>query len=435
VTQLEWARQGLVTKEMEMAARREGISAEELRERIASGEVVLPANKRHSHLTPMAVGKGLTTKVNANIGTSEAYPHAAPELAKLGAAIAAGAHAVMDLSTGGDIDAVRRDIIAASTVMVGTVPLYQVMVEAQKTGKGLGEITSEDFFAGIEKHCQDGADFITVHCGVTQEVVATLKAEGRLMDIVSRGGAFLAAWMLHNGRQNPLFTEFDRLLAIARHHDVTLSLGDGLRPGCLADATDAPQVAELLNLGSLVKRARRAGVQVMVEGPGHVPLDQVESNVKLAKMLCHDAPFYVLGPLVTDIAPGYDHIVAAIGGALAASHGADFLCYVTPAEHLGLPNLEDVHAGVMAARIAAHAADIAKGVPRAKEWDEKMAKARKALDWEAQLNLAIDPELARKLRQEKNPQGEECCTMCGQFCAYKVSGEYVGERVIRCKVE
>jgi len=435
VTQLEWARQGLVTKEMEMAARREGISAEELRERIASGEVVLPANKRHSHLTPMAVGKGLTTKVNANIGTSEAYPYAAPELAKLGAAIAAGAHAIMDLSTGGDIDAVRRDIIAASTVMVGTVPLYQVMVEAQKTGKGLGEITSEDFFAGIEKHCQDGADFITVHCGVTQEVVATLKAEGRLMDIVSRGGAFLAAWMLHNGRQNPLFTEFDRLLAIARHHDVTLSLGDGLRPGCLADATDAPQVAELLNLGSLVKRARRAGVQVMVEGPGHVPLDQVESNVKLAKMLCHDAPFYVLGPLVTDIAPGYDHIVAAIGGALAASHGADFLCYVTPAEHLGLPNLEDVHAGVMAARIAAHAADIAKGVPRAKEWDEKMAKARKALDWEAQLNLAIDPELASKLRQEKNPQGEECCTMCGQFCAYKVSGEYVGERVIRCKVE
>ena len=435
MTQLEWARQGLVTKEMEMAARREGISAEELRERIASGEVVLPANKRHSHLTPMAVGKGLTTKVNANIGTSEAYPHAAPELAKLGAAIAAGAHAVMDLSTGGDIDAVRRDIIAASTVMVGTVPLYQVMVEAQKTGKGLGEITSEDFFAGIEKHCQDGADFITVHCGVTQEVVATLKAEGRLMDIVSRGGAFLAAWMLHNGRQNPLFTEFDRLLAIARHHDVTLSLGDGLRPGCLADATDAPQVAELLNLGSLVKRARRAGVQVMVEGPGHVPLDQVESNVKLAKMLCHDAPFYVLGPLVTDIAPGYDHIVAAIGGALAASHGADFLCYVTPAEHLGLPNLEDVNAGVMAARIAAHAADIAKGVPRAKEWDEKMAKARKALDWEAQLNLAIDPELASKLRQEKNPQGEECCTMCGQFCAYKVSGEYVGERAQLCKGE
>jgi len=435
VTQLEWARQGLVTKEMEQAAEREGISAEVLRARIASGEVVLPANKRHSHLTPMAVGKGLSTKVNANIGTSEAYPHAAPELAKLGAAIAAGAHAIMDLSTGGDIDAVRRDIIAASTVMVGTVPLYQVMVEAQKTGKGLGEITSEDFFAGIEKHCQDGADFITVHCGVTQEVVSTLKAEGRLMDIVSRGGAFLAAWMLHNGRQNPLFTEFDRLLAIARQHDVTLSLGDGLRPGCLADATDAPQVAELLNLGSLVKRARRAGVQVMVEGPGHVPLDQVESNVKLAKMLCHDAPFYVLGPLVTDIAPGYDHIVAAIGGALAASHGADFLCYVTPAEHLGLPNLEDVHAGVMAARIAAHAADIAKGVPRAKEWDEKMAKARKALDWEAQLNLAIDPELARKLRQEKNPQGEECCTMCGQFCAYKVSGEYVGERAQLCKGE
>jgi len=435
VTQLEWARQGIVTREMEQAAEREGIAGEVMREKIASGEVVLPANKNHSHLTPIAVGTGLTTKVNANIGTSEAYPQVAPELAKLRAAIAAGAHAVMDLSTGGDIDAVRRDIIAASPVMVGTVPLYQVMVEAQKEGKSLGEISSEDFFAGIEKHCRDGADFITVHCGVTEDVVATLKREGRLMDIVSRGGAFLAAWMLHNGRQNPLFTEFDRLLAIAHQYDVTLSLGDGLRPGCIADATDAPQVAELLNLGSLVKRARRAGVQVMVEGPGHVPLDQVESNVKLAKMLCHDAPFYVLGPLVTDIAPGFDHIVAAIGGALAATHGADFLCYVTPAEHLGLPDLADVHAGVMAARIAAHAADIAKGVPRAKEWDEKMAKARKALDWEAQLSLAIDPTLARRLRQEKNPQGEECCTMCGQFCAYKVSGEYVSERKQHCKLE
>jgi len=433
LTQLEWARQGIVTREMELAAALEGITGEELRGRIASGEVVLPANKNHPHLTPMAVGKGLTTKVNANIGTSEAYPHATPELAKLGAAIAAGAHAVMDLSTGGDIAMVRREIIAASTVMVGTVPVYQVMVEAQIEGKGLGEITSEDFFAAIAEHCRDGADFITVHCGVTQEVVDTLLATGRLLDIVSRGGSFLAAWMMHNGRQNPLFAEFDRLLDLARQYDVTLSLGDGLRPGCLADATDAAQVAELINLGSLVKRARHAGVQVLVEGPGHVPLDQVESNVKLAKLLCHDAPFYVLGPLVTDIAPGYDHIVAAIGGALAASHGADFLCYVTPAEHLGLPSLDDVHAGVMAARIAAHAADIAKGVSRAKEWDDKMATARKALDWEAQIMLAIDPALARRLRQEKNPQGENCCTMCGQFCAYKVSGEYVARQALPCQ--
>jgi len=302
------------------------------------------------------------------------------------------------------------------------VPLYQVMVDAARRGRSLGEITSEDFFDGIVRHCRDGADFITVHCGVTLEVVRLLKSEGRLLDIVSRGGSFLAAWMMHNKQENPLFSEFDRLLEIAREYDVTLSLGDGLRPGCLADATDGPQVAELLNLGGLVKRARAAGVQVMVEGPGHVPLDQVESNVRLAKSICHNAPFYVLGPLVTDIAPGYDHLVAAIGGALAAYHGADFLCYVTPAEHLGLPNAEDVRIGVIASRIAAHAADIAKGIKNARAWDDQMSQARKALNWEAQLSLAIDRETATRLRHEKNPRQEECCTMCGQFCAYKQKG-------------
>ncbi|MBS3937404.1 MAG: phosphomethylpyrimidine synthase ThiC [Peptococcaceae bacterium] len=419
MTQLEWARQGIVTPQMEAAAQREGLAAEDLRIKIAAGTVVLPANKNHPHLTPIAVGKGLTTKVNANIGTSEAYPHLAPELAKLEAALKAGAHAIMDLSTGGDIDRIRQEIIESCAVMVGTVPLYQVMVEAQRQNRNMGEITSDDFFAGVRKHCQDGADFITVHCGVTREVVALLRAEGRLMDIVSRGGAFLARWMLHNNRQNPLFAEFDRLLEIAREYDVVLSLGDGLRPGCLADATDAAQLAELVNLGALVKRARAAGVQVMVEGPGHVPLDQVESNVKLAKTICHDAPFYVLGPLVTDIAPGYDHITAAIGGALAAFHGADFLCYVTPAEHLGLPDIDDVRTGVMSSRIAAHAADVAKGIKGARAWDDKMAKARKALDWEAQLSLAIDSETATRFRHEKNERQEECCTMCGQFCAYK----------------
>lgn len=381
MTQLEAAKKGIITEEMEKAARFEKISAEELREKIASGEAVLPCNVNHKGITPMAVGKGLSTKVNANLGTSDAYPEVEKELEKLHAAIKAGANSVMDLSTGGDIDQVRKKIIEASPVMVGSVPMYQVLVENQRKGKGMIEMTADDIFAGIEKHCADGVDFITVHCGVNLEVIEELKEKGRVMDIVSRGGSFITAWMLHNQKQNPLYEEFDRLLEIAKKYDVTLSLGDGLRPGCLADATDAPQIQELMILGGLVKRAREAGVQVMVEGPGHVPLDQIEANMKLEKTLCYNAPFYVLGPIVTDVAPGYDHITSAIGGAIAASSGADFLCYVTPAEHLGLPTVEDVKEGVIAARIAAHAADIVKGVKGAWEWDLEMAKARKGLDW------------------------------------------------------
>ncbi|WP_019850383.1 phosphomethylpyrimidine synthase ThiC [Desulfitobacterium sp. PCE1] len=426
MTQLEEARKGNVTPEMAKAAELEGITGEELRQKIAIGEAVLPCNINHKGLQPIAVGKGLSTKVNANIGTSDTYPELANEMRKLDVALAAGAHSIMDLSTGGDIDEVRRTIIRHCPVMVGTVPLYQVMVDTHQTGRGLVEMTDEEIFAGIEKHCQDGADFITVHCGVTLEVIQELKEQGRVMDIVSRGGSFITAWMLHHKKQNPLFEQYDRLLNIALKYDVTLSLGDGLRPGCLADATDGPQIKELITLGGLVKRAQEAGVQVMVEGPGHVPLDQIKANMQLEKTLCHNAPFYVLGPLVTDVAPGYDHITSAIGGAIAASSGADFLCYVTPAEHLGLPTEEDVKEGVIAARIAAHAADLVKGVKGAWEWDLEMAKARKALDWTKQIELSIDPEKAGRMRKEKNEDNQERCTMCGKFCAYQLISDYMG---------
>jgi phosphomethylpyrimidine synthase len=419
MTELEAARRGIVTPAMQAAAAHENMHAEDLRQLIASGEAVLPWNKLRGERTALAVGKGLTTKVNANIGTSQAYPEAQPELEKLAAALAAGAHSIMDLSTGGDIDGMRRSILARSPVMVGTVPIYQVLVDAVQQGKNVTQITADDIFAGIEKHCRDGADFITVHCGVTAEVLAALDKVPRVMGIVSRGGSFMAAWIRHHQAENPLFTQYDRLLSIAKEYDVTLSLGDGLRPGCLADATDTAQLTELMVLGQLVTRARDAGVQVMVEGPGHVPLNQVVPNMQLAKTICHGAPLYVLGPLVTDVSPGYDHITAAIGGALAAANGADFLCYVTPAEHLGLPAAEDVHQGVIASRIAAHAADIAKGVKGADEWDRQMSRARKALAWDAQIDLALDPVRAKALRQARNVSTEECCSMCGQFCAYK----------------
>ncbi len=427
MTQLQAAQKGIITEQMEKAAELEGISARELMQKIASGEVVLPCNINHKGITPIAVGKGLSTKINANIGTSDAYPELEKELEKLRMAVEAGAHSVMDLSTGGDIDGVRKKVIEACPVMVGTVPLYQVIVESQKGSKRVIDMSADEIFAGVEKHCRDGVDFITVHCGVTLEVIEELKKTGRVMDIVSRGGSFTTAWMLHNKKQNPLYDQYDRLLDIALKYDVTLSLGDGLRPGCLADATDSPQISELIILGGLVKRAREKGVQVMVEGPGHVPLDQIEANMKLQKTICHDAPFYVLGPLVTDVAPGYDHITSAIGGAIAASSGADFLCYVTPAEHLGLPTMEDVKEGVIASRIAAHAADLVKGIKGAWEWDKKMAKARKALDWNKQIELSIDPEKAGRMRKEKNEDGQKYCTMCGEFCAYKIVSQYLGE--------
>ncbi|BCV21559.1 phosphomethylpyrimidine synthase ThiC [Moorella sp. Hama-1] len=432
MTQLEAAQVGQVTRAMEQVAAKEGVKVEDLMAEVAAGRVVIPANTNHRNLQPCGIGKGLKTKVNANLGTSTAYPDLEPELAKLRMALEAGADAVMDLSTGGDINDCRRQVLAQAPVAVGTVPIYQATVEAQERYGALVKMTADDLFEVIEEQAADGVDFITVHCGVTLEVVDRLRREGRLTDIVSRGGSFLTGWMLHNEQENPLYAQYDRLLAIAHRYDVTLSLGDGLRPGCLADATDRAQIQELIILGELVDRAREAGVQAMVEGPGHVPLHQVQANILLEKRLCHEAPFYVLGPLVTDVAPGYDHITAAIGGALAATAGADFICYVTPAEHLGLPTLSDVREGVMAARIAAHAADLAKGLPGAWEWDREMARARKALDWQRQLELALDPEKARQYRRNRNEAAAVACSMCGDFCAMRLVGKYLGKPVDEC---
>lgn len=426
-TQMQFARQGVITKEMEFVAREENLSSEFIREGVAKGTIAICCNINHKNLKPRGVGAGLRVKVNANIGTSDSFPELAPELGKLHAAIAAGTDSIMDLSTGGNITASRRAIIGASDVMVGTVPIYQVAVETIQKRGAVVEMTKEDLFDVIRMQAQDGADFMTLHCGINRNVLKALTDEGRIMDVVSRGGSFITGWMLHNGKENPLYEYFDEILDICEEYDVTISLGDGLRPGCLADGTDRAQIQELLNLGELTQRAWERGVQVMVEGPGHMPYDQIETNMKLQKRLCHEAPFYVLGPLVTDVAPGYDHITSAIGGTLAAISGADFLCYVTPAEHLGLPDLNDVREGVIAARIAAHAADLARGNENAWAWDNDMAQARKDLDWEKQLALAIDPVKAREYRLKKNRTGEEACSMCGEYCAVKIVGKYLEE--------
>lgn len=435
MTQLLAARAGKITQQMKQVAEKEMLDPEIIRAGVATGTIVIPANKNHVGIEPCGIGKGLRTKVNANLGTSTTLPDPFGELEKLKAALAAGTDTVMDLSTGGDVDAIRREILAQSPVPLGTVPVYQAAVEAKDRRGSIVAMTVEDIFSVIEKQSAGGVDFITVHCGVTLETIGRLKQQGRVADIVSRGGSFLTGWMLHNQRENPLFEYFDRLLEICLRYDVTLSLGDGLRPGSLADASDRAQIQELLILGELVDRSRAAGVQAMVEGPGHLPLDQIVSNVRIQKTLCKEAPFYVLGPLVTDVAPGYDHITAAIGGALAATAGADFLCYVTPSEHLGLPSVEDVREGVIACRLAGHAADLVKNIPGAKEWDLSMARARKELDWEKQLNLAIDPKKARRYRQERNPAGIDACTMCGDFCAMKLVSQYLGKKPDGCGID
>jgi phosphomethylpyrimidine synthase len=421
MTTLESARAGKITEPMKKAAFAEGVGAGELREKIADGTVVITQNRLRRSIEPLAIGCGLRTKVNANIGTSEDRPDPASELEKLRAAVEAGADAVMDLSTGGDIDAIRKMILDESPLPVGTVPVYQAALDARKKSKSFVELTPDDFFTAVEKHARDGVDFITVHSGVTRESVGKLDKAERIMGIVSRGGALTAEWMKYNQRENPLFEDFDRLIEIAREFDMVLSLGDGLRPGCINDATDSAQIQELMTLGELAKRAFDRGVQVMIEGPGHVPLNEIAANVALEKRLCRGAPFYVLGPLVTDLAPGYDHITSAIGGAVAASCGVDFLCYVTPSEHLRLPTVRDVTEGVVASRIAAHAGDIAKGVARAKEADDNMSRARKALDWDEQIRLSIDPVKARELRASSPPGVEDVCTMCGSLCAIKVT--------------
>ncbi len=433
MTQMLQARQGKITPEMEKVATDERINVESIRLGVADGSIVIPANKNHKGLTARGIGVGLRTKVNANIGTSTGFRSLADELAKLDAVLEAGADAVMDLSTGGDLSEIRKQIIARCPVPVGTVPIYQAAVEAKARHGSIVAMTPDELFDVIEAHAADGVDFMTVHCGVTLEAITRLRRQGRIADIVSRGGSMLTGWMLHHKRENPLYEQFDRLLDICLAYDVTLSLGDGLRPGCLDDATDRAQVQELLILGELVERCRERGVQVMVEGPGHVPLDQVAMNIKLQKALCKGAPFYVLGPLVTDVTPGYDHITSAIGGAIAAAAGADFLCYVTPAEHLGLPTLEDVREGVIAARIAGHAADIVKNVPGARDWDRAMSRARKSFDWERQIELAIDPQKARRYRGQRNPEpAREECTMCGEFCAMKLVADYLNKEPEKC---
>ena len=423
MTQLENARKGIITNEMKQAALREGVDTNYIRSAIAEGTVIITKNKNHKSIEPLAIGKGLSTKINANIGTSQDRVDLREELEKLHIAVKAGADAVMDLSTGGPVDEIRRVILKDSPVPIGTVPVYQAAMEAVRKGKSFVELEADELFEIIERHAEDGVDFITVHCGVTQQSVERIRKEGRFMGIVSRGGALTAEWMNFNKKENPLFENYDRLLKIAKKYDMVLSLGDGLRPGCLADATDRGQVEELVILGELAQKAVSEDVQVMIEGPGHVPINQIEANILLQKRLCHGAPFYVLGPLVTDIAPGYDHITSAIGGAIAGTAGADFLCYVTPSEHLRLPTVEDVKEGVIASKIAAHAADIAKGVKGAMSRDIQMAKARKALNWDEQIRLSVDPERARLLRESSLPSDKEVCTMCGSLCAIKVSGK------------
>ena len=427
MTQLKQARSGATTPEMEAVALKEHVNVEWLRDQVAEGRVVIPANPRHNRLVPCGIGEGLFVKVNANIGTSSDKSVLEDEVAKLRVSLEAGADAIMDLSTGRQIDVCRKNILEESTIPLGTVPIYQAVVETVEEKGGLVNLSVDKIFEVIEKQAQEGVDFITVHCGLTRSALEMLKNQGRITDIVSRGGAFLTTWMLHHDRENPLYENYDRLLDIAYKYDVTLSLGDGLRPGCLADATDRAQIHELMTLGHLTKVAWERDVQVMIEGPGHVPLDQIEANVILQKKLCHHAPFYVLGPLVTDIAAGYDHVACAIGGAVAGAAGADFLCYVTPAEHLCLPDVDDVREGVVVTKIAAHAADIARGHKLAMERDRQMSRARKNLDWDTQMKLAIDPEKARRYREQNPPAEDDVCTMCGKYCAIKQVREYFRE--------
>ena len=426
-TQMDAARKGILTKELLAVAKKEQMEPEKLVKLVAAGQVVIPANKCHTCLDPNGIGSALRTKINVNLGTSRDLNDLDMELQKVNDAVAMGAESIMDLSSFGDTQKFRRKLTAECPAIIGTVPIYDAVVYYHKP---LREITSEEWLQIAEMHAKDGVDFLTIHVGIHKNTAERFKKMKRLTNIVSRGGSIIFAWMEMTGQENPFYEHFDRLLDICQEYDVTLSLGDACRPGCLEDATDVSQLEELLTLGELTRRVWEKNVQVMIEGPGHMPLDQIAANMKIQQSVCKGAPFYVLGPLVTDVAPGYDHITAAIGGAIAASAGASFLCYVTPAEHLRLPNRDDVKEGIIASRIAAHAADIAKGIPGAKEWDRKMAQARARLDWEEQFSLAIDPEKARRYRAESKPEKEDTCSMCGNFCAVKnmnriLSGEIV----------
>ena len=416
---------------MKNVADKEGLNPETIRQGVADGTIVIPANINHKGLVPCGIGKGLRTKVNANIGTSSDYGDIDTEMEKLRAAESGQTDTVMDLSTGGDIGAIRRAIISSTSLALGTVPIYQAAIESIEAQGSIVAMQIDHIFDVIQQQAEDGVDFMTVHCGITEKTVDRLKKSPRVTDVVSRGGAFTIGWMLHNEKENPLYEYFDRLLEIARRYDITMSIGDGLRPGSIADASDRAQIEELLTIGELVERCRTAGVQSMVEGPGHMPLDQIAANVMLQKKVCKGAPFYVLGPLVTDIGAGYDHITCAIGGAIASSVGADYLCYVTPSEHLSLPDPDDVREGVIATRLAAHAGDIVKGVKGASEWDLKMSQARKELNWDDQLKYALDPLKASQARAQHNTSGAGC-SMCGQYCAMELVSEYLGTKTTRC---
>jgi phosphomethylpyrimidine synthase len=415
-TQMDAARKGIITGEMQAAASRELIEPDKLRRLVAQGTAVIPANKNHKSLDPCAIGEGLKTKINVNLGISKDCCNIETELEKVQKAIELKADAIMDLSCYGKTEEFRRRLVEMSPAAIGTVPVYDAV---GLYDKDLEKITAEEFLGVAEKHARDGVDFMTIHAGINRETAARFKKNPRLTNIVSRGGALLYAWMELNYRENPFFEYYDELLDICRKYDVTVSLGDACRPGSIKDATDASQIQELIVLGELTKRAWVKDVQVMIEGPGHMALNEIAPNMLLEKKLCHGAPFYVLGPLVTDVAPGYDHITSAIGGAIAAANGADFLCYVTPAEHLRLPTLDDMKEGIIASRIAAHAADIAKGVPGAVLWDNEMSAARRSLDWTKMFELAMDPEKAKRYRAESSPENEDTCAMCGKMCAVR----------------
>lgn len=415
-TQMDAARKGICTKEMEIVARKEHMAPERLMALMAEGKAIIPCNKKHTCIAPSGLGSMLTTKINVNLGTSRDLTDLDMELTKVQSAVDMGAEAIMDLSSYGDTRKFRRMLTEKCPAMIGTVPIYDAVVYYHKA---LGTITSQEWIDIVRMHAEDGVDFMTIHCGINKETAGKFKRNKRLMNIVSRGGSIIFAWMEMTGQENPFYEHYDEILDICREYDVTLSLGDACRPGCLQDATDASQIEELITLGELTKRAWEKDVQIMIEGPGHMPMNQIAANMEIQKTLCHGAPFYVLGPLVTDVAPGYDHITGAIGGAIAAASGAAFLCYVTPAEHLRLPDVKDVKEGIIAARIAAHAADIAKGLPHAMDWDNEMSAARKKLDWEAMFGLAMDPEKAREYRASSRPEKEDTCSMCGNFCAVR----------------
>ena len=415
-TQMDAAKQGIVTEEMKKVAAKENIAVEELVKLIAKGQVIIPANKNHKCLDPNGIGDRLRTKINVNLGTSRDCVDLDMEMEKVNAAVKLGAEAIMDLSSFGDTQKFRRKLTAECPATIGTVPIYDAVVYYHKA---LKDITTQEWLDIVKMHAEDGVDFMTIHCGINKATAKRFRDNKRLMNIVSRGGSIIYAWMEMTGNENPFYEHYDEILDICREYDVTMSLGDACRPGCLEDAPDISQIEELITLGELTRRAWEKDVQVMIEGPGHMPINQIQANMEIQKTICKGAPFYVLGPLVTDIAPGYDHITAAIGGAMAATYGASFLCYVTPAEHLRLPDLDDVKEGIIASRIAAHAADIAKGVPGAIDWDHKMDVARKKLDWEEMFELSIDPDKARRYRESSKPEKEDTCSMCGNFCAVK----------------